>query len=417
MPIKLELPTLQSWSCQSCANCCRDLDIEITEAERQRIVEQNWTTDDGVPANQIESFGLFGKRYRLAHGDDGACVFLDDERKCRIHSKFGEAAKPLACRIYPFTFHPSRKGVKVGLRFSCPSVVKNDGKPVGERKRELRNLAEASVPEQLVENPPPKVHPKASLDWSDFERIVESLDKSFQEPGVPFAIRLMRAVNWMTLVSQSQFGAIQGQRLKEYLDLVRQAAEVETPVAGDFDKTPGKLSAMYFRLLVGQYARKDTHATMGGLMNRWRMLRGMWRFLRGTGNLPVAQEGLRAVPFKALEGPFEGPPAEVERIFTRYFRVKVESLHFCGPAYYEVPMAEGFFSLALVYPVTMYLARWMAVSDDRRELTTDDVARALAMADTHHGFSPLFGSGAFRRRVRHLAGTGDIAKLCVRYRA
>lgn len=416
MAIKLELPTLQSWSCQSCANCCRDLDIEITDAERQRIADQNWTADDGVPGTQVESFGLFGKRYRLAHADDGACVFLDADQKCRIHSKFGESAKPLACRVYPFTFHPDRKGAKVGVRFSCPSVAKNDGKPVGERKRELRKLGESAIPEQLIENTAPNVHPKAVLDWADFEQIVKVLDGSFQDATIPFVVRLMRAVSWVSDIAASQFDAIRGGRLNVFLELVQQAAEVEIPVDGKFHTEPGRLSRMYFRLLVAQYARKDTHAGMGGFMNRIKMLRGMWRFTRGKGNLPVAQEGLRAVPFDALEGDFEGPPAEVERIFTRFFRVKIQSLHFCGPAYYDVPLCEGFFSLALVYPVTMYLARWLAVSADRRELRVDDVVKALTMADTHHGFSPLFGSTAFRRRVRHLASAKDITKLCARYR-
>lgn len=423
--MKLELPTLQSWSCHSCGNCCRDLDVEITDAERQRIAGQNWTADDGVPAEQVQSFGLFKKRYRLAHAEDGACVFLDEDNKCRIHSKFGEAAKPLACRLYPFTFHPGRKGVKVGLRFSCPSVARNDGKPLGERNRELRKLAEETVPPPLIPPlgkggteggfPPPKIDRKQAMEWGDFERFVAALDDAFQDASTPFVIRLLRTVNWMTLVSQSQFGAIRGQRLKEYLELVRQAAEVDVPTDGEFDASPGKLGSLYFRLLVGQYTRKDTFASIGGLFARWRMLRGMWRFTRGKGDLPEMPAGLQAVPFDVLEGDFESPPAETETILTRYFRVKIQSLHFCGPAYYDVPLVEGFFSLALVYPAAMYLSRWLAVSNDRRELQTDDVVRALTMADTHHGFSPLFGSRAFRRRVRHLAESGDVARLCARY--
>jgi lysine-N-methylase len=110
--------------------------IELSEEERQRIVDQEWTSTDGIPAGQpvLEPHAgpPWKKRYRLAHRDDGACVFLNDDGLCRIHAKFGEAAKPLACRIYPYAFHPAGKKVTVSLRFSCPSVVSNRGKQVSQ---------------------------------------------------------------------------------------------------------------------------------------------------------------------------------------------------------------------------------------------------------------------------------------------
>ncbi|RPI84673.1 MAG: hypothetical protein EHM42_07330, partial [Planctomycetaceae bacterium] len=49
MTLPLQLPTLQNWSCHSCGGCCRQHEIEITAAERDRILAQNWTADDGVP--------------------------------------------------------------------------------------------------------------------------------------------------------------------------------------------------------------------------------------------------------------------------------------------------------------------------------------------------------------------------------
>ena len=48
-------------------------------------------------------------------------------------------------------------------------------------------------------------------------------------------------------------------------------------------------------------------------------------------------------------------------------------------------------------------------------LETDDVARALATADHHHGYSGAFGQPGFRSRVRLLARTGDIANLVAWY--
>jgi lysine-N-methylase len=95
--------------------------------------------------------------------------------------------------------------------------------------------------------------------------------------------------------------------------------------------------------------------------------------------------------------------------------VKIQGIHFCGPAYYGVPFIEGFRSLALIYPATLWLARWLAASDRRTTLCDDDVARALAIADHHHGYSPIFGSLSFRSRVRTLQKLGDIEKLIYWY--
>ena len=127
------------------------------------------------------------------------------------------------------------------------------------------------------------------------------------------------------------------------------------------------------------------------------------------------QPVFRDVPFDKLEQPFGFPP-ECEELWTRYFRVKVQGLHFCGAAYYDIPLVEGFQSLALVFPATLWLARWLAASQDRDRLTRDDVEKALAIADHHHGYSPLFGSFGFRRRVRTLAQLSEIPKLIEWYR-
>ena len=111
--------------------------IEITEEDRQRIATRNGRPADGIAADGPPSSGIAGppwkKRYRLAHRADGACVFLNEQGLCRIHAKFGEAAKPLPCQVYPYALHPGGRKVAVSLRFSCPSVVANQGKPVSEQ--------------------------------------------------------------------------------------------------------------------------------------------------------------------------------------------------------------------------------------------------------------------------------------------
>src|SRR5205085_48930 len=157
--------------------CCRQHLIEVTVDERQRIESQHWTAAEGVPADRplFVRLGLFpgSERYRLAHQPDGACIFLNEQGRCRIHAKFGEAAKPLACRIYPYAFHPAGKSIAVSLRFSCPSVVANRGATLESQKRDLKALERLVVPEGAERMPPPEISPRQRLDWPDTLHIVD----------------------------------------------------------------------------------------------------------------------------------------------------------------------------------------------------------------------------------------------------
>lgn len=418
--IRLELPTIQNWSCHSCSGCCRQHCIEITDEERRRILDQHWTAEDGVPAERPLLVWHAGppwrKRYRLGHQADGACVFLDEQGLCRIHAKFGEKAKPLACRVYPYALHPAGRKVAVSLRFSCPSAVANRGKAVSEQTGALKDIARHVVPDRFDETPPPKITKREKVDWPDFHRFVAALDATLSPAETPITAKLLRALFWINLVGEAQFVKVTGARLDEFLEIISQAAQAEATCDPADVGPPGRLGRLYFRLLAGQYARRDTFAEkQSGWLNRLRLLRAAMKFAAGRGRTPPLQEDLRDIRFEALEQPFGPLPEGAEEMFTRYFRVKVQGLHFCGPAYYGVPLVEGFQSLALIYPAILYIARWLAAGDGRTSLKLDDLARAITVADHHHGYSPAFGTRPFRRRVRTLAQTGEIARLAAWY--
>jgi lysine-N-methylase len=418
--LPLQLPIIQNWSCHNCAGCCRQHLIEVTEEERRRIAVQNWTSADGIPSGEPAVVWFAGppwrKRYRLAHRKDGACVFLNEQGLCRIHAKFGEAAKPLPCRIYPYALHPAGRKVAVSLRFSCPSVVANRGRPLREQTGELKEIARLIVPPGAERIGPAAVTVREQVDWPDFHRFVEALDQTLAQPNEPLLKRLLHALTWVRLVEKSKFDVIRGERLVEYLNLVTEAARQTEPVQSDPSTPPSRAGRLQFRMLAAQYARRDTFAEMNrGWRGRAGLLRVALKFAGGRGDVPPLQEGFRPVPFERLEAQFGGINGEADAILTRYFRVKVQGLHFCGPAYYDVPFTEGFYSLALIFPVVLWLGRWLAASQSRDRLDTEDVSLALAIADHHHGYSPVFGGRAARRRVRSLTLRDDLERLCVWY--
>ncbi|MFO1095108.1 MAG: YkgJ family cysteine cluster protein [Planctomycetaceae bacterium] len=418
----LELPTLQNWSCHNCSGCCRQHGIFITDEEKQRIEQQRWTAADGIDPDLpvvIRVKGNKGRQWRLAHTGDGACVFLNEQGLCRIHAKFGEAAKPIACRIYPYAFHPAGKKVAVGLRFSCPSVVKNLGRPVRDQVTDLKALANAVVPDHATSLPAPEIVPGHRLEWTEFHKLNRALDETFADSSAPFLAKLLRALTWVSLVEQSQLNLVDGVRIEDYLHAIREAAAQDNPadVRPLLPRVapPSAAGRIQFRQLAGQYVRTDTFAADRSLRGRLQLLRNVLRLTRGHGLLPAIREPFVEVPFDSLEQPFGELPAGAEEILTRYYRVKIQSLHYCGPAFYDRPFVEGFYSLALVYPCVMWIARWLAAGTGRNPLVIDDVATALATVDHHHGYNRSLASWSARRRVKTLMQMGDLLKLCAWY--
>ena len=417
MPPPLQLSVIQNWSCHNCGGCCRQHEIDITDEERRRIEAQGWRAGADIPVSPIVTSGPpWKRRYRLAHQEDGACVFLDEKGLCKIHSKFGEPTKPLACRLYPFVFHPAGESVAVSLRFSCPSVVANNGRDMESRTKELRGLEAEVVPENAAQIPPPYATAKVRLTWTETHHVIELLDTIIEAEDVTFPLRLWRSLFVLDLLARTQFEKIRGERLVELLQLLADGAVDETPEDLQKIPEPSRTGRMHFRLLASQYARRDTAATLQrGWIYRYEMFKAALKFTHGRGNIPRMQDLFaEEIPFAALETPF-GLPEEATEIFQRYYQVKLQGMHFCGPAYYNVPLIEGFQSLALVYPVTLWLARWLAAGAQRSQISTEDISIALAMVDHHHGYSPAFGLGSFRARVRMLAQLGDISKLVAWY--
>ncbi|MGA3181180.1 MAG: YkgJ family cysteine cluster protein [Verrucomicrobiota bacterium] len=412
---RIETPSIQNWSCHGCTACCRGfLLIELSDQEKQRIQGQRWAKADGVdPATMIaEEKG----RFRLGHQSDGACIFLDAAGRCRIHSRFGEAAKPRACRLFPLTLHPMGKKLVAGVRFSCPSAAANSGKPLSEQLSVLNELAGLVVPEGFAGIPAPAVLKKAGLDWRDFMRFVSWLDKTMSAENQPVGLKLRRALHWLGAVEKAGFDQIAGQEADEILGALSQNAAAELPSDAAAPPPPTRMGRLLFRTLVLTYARRDLIQDLkAGVGRRARMLGAMLQFVRGSGRVPGVIPGLEPVEFAAIEKSFGALPPGAEAGLTRFFRVKIQSLHFCGRAYYGMALIEGFENLALLYPVILWLARWQAAAEKRGSLTGADIERATSLADHHHGYSPILARAWSRQRVRLLAQRDDIARLCGAY--
>jgi lysine-N-methylase len=413
MTLRLQLPTIQNWSCHNCGGCCREHDILITDAERSRIDSFKWTESDDVPTHVVERAGWFNPRHRLAHRADGSCVFLDGNGLCKIHARFGEAAKPLACRVYPYAFHPAGDQIVVSLRFSCPSVVASAGKSMEQNRDELRSLQKLVVPKGVEQIVTPAINSTQTLEWSDLIRLARGFRQMLDDTSTELQTRVMRIAFVNDMLARARFDKIRGERIDELLTVLWNASADECPT---LFVEPTPMTRTEFRLLLAYYARKDMLSSTGrGIIARLRMVAAGLALARGRGKSPALQGRLPPASFASIEGPmsFSDPAQQAgsDELLQRYLSVKLEGLHFCGRAFYNLSFCEGLANLLLTLPLIHYSARWIATGSGRSTVVLDDVRAAVAIIDHNHGYSPALAMRNNRSRIRRLLGPDVLPRL------
>jgi lysine-N-methylase len=260
---------------------------------------------------------------------------------------------------------------------------------------------------------PPPILETETIPWDDFQRFVKCLDGFLATPGQPVALGIIQALAWLALIERGHFDRVVGESANDILQPLAQAVRKKTPRDLDGFSPPGQFARMVFRMIVAQYARKDLPSNLETVIRyRWKLFRAAIVFTWGIGSAPPLQAAFKAVPFSEIEQPFGGIPEGGEECLTRYFRVKILGLHFCGSACYGLPLIEGFHHLAVVYPVILWLAHWLAAGEGRYKLTLDDIHRAISIADHNHSHSPAMATAGYRQRIRSLVQRGDLERLC-----
>ncbi len=435
--ISVLLPMLQNWSCHNCGGCCREHEITITESERQRIEDQGWVAADGVPTDRpLLVRGAAG--WRLNHQADGACVFLDNRGLCRIHAKFGEQAKPLACRMYPYAIHPAGGSLTASLRFSCPSVVQNLGGSVGKARAEIESLAAEALASKRADVPCPDLRAGLEFDWGRVTRLLAWVERGLEQSAVSFSLRLQRLLLVLELLERTGPDTVTEESFLHLLPALYITAERAYPgvVAEDAgelsEKAPQRIARVMLRQMVAQLVRHDTAETAAaGPLRRLRLLLDGVRMTVGLGVVPESPDpnsvrvafverpglsgGRRRVRFSELERGFGGEQGVIDELFHRYFHVKLQGRAFCGPAFYGYSVIDGLRSLVLMYPAVLWLARLRVAGEDRVVLQLRDVQAALAILDHNFGYSPVLGLRSSRQRVQQLARLQQIAPLVAWY--
>ncbi len=216
MPVR-SLPVAQNWDCGGCSACCRQYRVSVSAEERKRIEGQGWEADPdlaGVPYFVREGTRRRPGGYRLNHRADGACVFLGADNRCKIHARHGSAAKPFACRVYPFSLVPAGDHWRLGLRFACPSAAADVGRPLADYLPEVREYAATLEAEQpgTADAPPTPLQPGQTVPWADVLRFTAAASGMLADDGSPVELRLRRVLALAAMCRKATFDKVTGPR-------------------------------------------------------------------------------------------------------------------------------------------------------------------------------------------------------------
>jgi Fe-S-cluster containining protein len=129
---EVQFPSHLRWTCVRCTKSCRDLpgrrrNILLAESDIRRIIDVTNLTAREFSLSSPSSFPYVRKMRKFG----GRCVFLRGSR-CSIYR-----ARPLICRFYPFSLHPTRDDAfEIGFDPSCSGM----GKGPHRAERFFRNL-------------------------------------------------------------------------------------------------------------------------------------------------------------------------------------------------------------------------------------------------------------------------------------
>ena len=393
------------YTCIRCGECCRGLEVTLTEAEHERLAARDWSAE--VPGYSPDGFFARIRRargrqvWRLRPHPGGACRLLTGQNLCRVHAALGLAAKPFAGRLFPYSFVVTPVGAFVGCRFNCPAVARGKGPTLEEQRREIEQL----FGEYVRTYDPPREGDRVrflgrfELGWHDVVRLEDQLIAFLLLGDLAVPRRLLACWRLVRQFAAAAAGGKGGERVggdpEAILAEVREGAE-----------EPPRLSATE-RLLLRLLAASFLGATLPGyrelpLLGRIRTRLGnLWRRLkialgRGRVRLPGVEAAVAVAEVERVEG--TGLDAESTAMLERYFVAKVASQGFFGRACFGRSFAEGLDFLATAYGAVLWLAAAHAAAAGRQRVEADDVEYGIRQAD--YGYNYLGELGGVTQRLR-----------------
>lgn len=405
----------QRYSCHGCGNCCRDFTVQLRDEDLTKLQQQDWERRLG----QTVTIEFRGTRY-LRQREDGSCLFLLDDGRCRIHAEFGFAAKPIACQLFPFSIMPTHDGLRMGINFACQSVLENKGAALPSHLNDLRRMA-GELGELPVSQPPPMLTDRIRAGGDEVESLTARIDQWLRRTDLGLPLRLDGLAWVVSSLAQAKLTNVRGKRLDDLLEVLFSALPDELEHHPIEPATPRQRKML--RRAV--FARTEDPKLSGvSKPSRWRatlaqLLRER-RFASGRGFAPRIGQGWPAQqPLQDVES--IGSPHELleiaamDDLLTRYLRATILGGRCWGTGYYGWPIVRGLEALLLNVACIGWLARLHGAGRGLNAIDIVAVRAALGRVDRTAGRAPWLGSAGETLRLRYLRLDDGLRRLLASY--
>jgi lysine-N-methylase len=410
------LPPGARFTCHRCGDCCRSFPVSLTDAEKERYAKRDWS--QVLPGHSGDVFDVIergGGRSAslLKRRKDGACIFLGADELCQIHARLGAEEKPLACRLFPFTFIPGDEEdprPRVGCHFACKGLAAGDGAQVQGERRALEELArELGAVTSLEPRTDLLTFSKVrSYSGSELAFATQLLASELQDAGRPFPERILAATKFLDLFARSAFGQVKDDKRRELVEILARGVreQVKKGLLKPSAKKPSFPERLLYRQLLGMAVRRDA----ANLVTAGTLRRGSKRissflsglaFSAGSGSfVPTGRtKRVRISDVRRLAPEADAASPIGDAALTRYFVAHVASRRVSDTSFKTRHVLAAYGLLFRQYPAILLFARAACLARDASELDASDYASALRTADWTFGHIPWTAGvvGAARR--------------------
>ena len=437
--LALNLPE-QRYSCHGCGNCCRDFTVQLRDEDMAKLDAQQWERKLGGPVT-IEFRGV---RY-LRQREDGSCIFLMEDGRCRVHAEFGFENKPIACQLFPFHLLPAAGGAQMGLNFACQSVLENKGAELRTHMKDLSRQA-GLTPELERRTAPPMLNDRLRAADDEAEAITNHVDQWLRRDEIGLNTRLDGLAWVVSSLNRAKLENVRGKRFSELLDVLFGALPGELehhPIDPPTKRQVTMLRRAVFARI--EDPRLNRMRSLGRFRTTMSQLARQRRFASGRGVAPrIGQDWPAHVDLRDVQRiePARDPRqvATIGDLMTRYLRATILGGRAWGSGYYSWPIVRGLQALMLNVACVGWLARLHAAGRDRPstggtpvpptpvpprhvppghvppghvppEIDIIDVRAALGRVDRTHGRAKWLGSSAERLRLIYLQMDDGLRRL------
>ncbi len=392
--MNIVFPPEVRFTCSRCGDCCRGWHVVLGPGEAERLEALDWSGAApelaGISPGAPVPGELRSSRLALARKADGACIYLGSRNQCRIHEAFGEAAKPLLCRLYPFGFFAVGERVAVDVSFACRAVSRDQGEPLSRRVPEWSRLLQGAPVAQTLHKFSKKYEVSGDLLWELEHHLVSIL--SDESLSLLERVRTVFEFNRLATTSDPRTEAARTLRDVMVKGVLKQIRErpIE-PDSGRMDKT-GR--AVFFHLLF--LSLNPTPDELFGLAGKAREREVGFRVQAADGYKfpeahPLVDNRESRTTFGEVSRVAAGsvssaPGAE---LLARYLRAKILGQRFMREGDAEVPFIEAVPRLLLLFPIAVWTAKALACERGAASVGEDDIRSALRLVDRSYGEVPL----------------------------